>query len=93
MKRRSLTGLVFASIVGVVGLGAGCNDEPLKQATPDEAARRRAPAEQAARVVAKVGDRTITLGDYARALERMDSDDRLAVPEQGAAARAPGGDD
>jgi hypothetical protein len=33
--------------------------------------------EQAARVVAKVGDTTITLGDYARALERMDPFDRL----------------
>jgi hypothetical protein len=33
--------------------------------------------EQAARVVAKVGDATITLGDYARGLERMDPFDRL----------------
>jgi peptidyl-prolyl cis-trans isomerase C len=33
--------------------------------------------EQAARVVAKVGDRSITLGDYAATLERMDQFDRL----------------
>lgn len=33
--------------------------------------------DQAARVVAKVGDRTITLGDYATALERMNEFDRL----------------
>lgn len=34
-------------------------------------------AEQAARVVARVGDRTITLGDYAATLDRMDTFDRL----------------
>src|SRR5205814_61853 len=33
--------------------------------------------EQAARVVARVGDQNITLGDYAAALERMDPFDRL----------------
>lgn len=33
--------------------------------------------EQAARVVARVGDRSITLGDYAATLERMDQFDRL----------------
>jgi peptidyl-prolyl cis-trans isomerase C len=34
-------------------------------------------SEQAAQVLAKVGDRTITLGDYAATLERMDQFDRL----------------
>jgi peptidyl-prolyl cis-trans isomerase C len=34
-------------------------------------------AEQAAKVLAKVGDTTITLGDYAAALEHMDQFDRL----------------
>ncbi|HEY3593957.1 MAG TPA: peptidylprolyl isomerase, partial [Polyangiaceae bacterium] len=33
--------------------------------------------EQAAEVLAKVGDKTITLGDYAATLERMDQFDRL----------------
>jgi len=33
--------------------------------------------EQAAQVLARVGDRTITLGDYAAALEHMDQFDRL----------------
>lgn len=33
--------------------------------------------EQAAQVLAKVGDKTITLGDYAAALEHMDQFDRL----------------
>lgn len=35
------------------------------------------PAAQAARPLAKVGDRTITLGDFAAALEHMDQFDRL----------------
>lgn len=35
------------------------------------------PPEQAARVLAKVGDRTITLGDFAASLEHMDQFDRL----------------
>jgi peptidyl-prolyl cis-trans isomerase C len=34
-------------------------------------------SEQAAQVLARVGDRTITLGDYAATLERMDQFDRL----------------
>jgi hypothetical protein len=33
--------------------------------------------EQANRVLAKVGDKTITLGDYARTLDRMDQFDRI----------------
>jgi parvulin-like peptidyl-prolyl isomerase len=33
--------------------------------------------EQAAQVLARIGDRTITLGDYAATLERMDQFDRL----------------
>lgn len=35
------------------------------------------PPEQAARVLAKVGDRTITLGDFAASLEHLDQFDRL----------------
>jgi parvulin-like peptidyl-prolyl isomerase len=34
-------------------------------------------AEQAAQVLAKVGDRTITLGDFAATIERMDQFDRM----------------
>src|SRR5690242_5717490 len=37
----------------------------------------KVPAELAARVLAQVGGRTITLGDYAAALERMDQFERL----------------
>jgi hypothetical protein len=61
-----------------LALLAACNEQPLKQAPPDAGAPVGGlSAEQAARVVAKVGDRTITLGDYARTLERMDQFDRL----------------
>jgi hypothetical protein len=54
----------------------GCNEGPLKQAFAD-AGIAGLSAEQAARVLAKVGDRTITLGDFAKAIERMDQFDRL----------------
>jgi parvulin-like peptidyl-prolyl isomerase len=59
--------------------GGACNEKALDKAKRGDAG---APpggltAEQAALVVARVGDRTITLGDYAATLERMDQFDRL----------------
>jgi parvulin-like peptidyl-prolyl isomerase len=60
-------------------LVAGCNERALDRAKTADAgptAGKLTP-EQAARVLAKVGDRTITLGDYAATLERMDQFDRL----------------
>jgi len=69
-------------VISSLGVGA-CRDKskttaPAPSAAPSASAA--APAtltpEQAARVLAKVGDRTITLGDYAAALERMDSFER-----------------
>ncbi|MFT3766543.1 MAG: peptidylprolyl isomerase [Minicystis sp.] len=66
--------LVFASL----GLLTACNDPALKQAPVDAGPPVAGLSpEQAARVVAKVGDRTITLADFARTLERMDQFDRL----------------
>jgi hypothetical protein len=69
--------LAFLALV----LGAallGCNEAPLKQAPTDAGAPVQGlSAEQAARVVAKVGERTITLGEFAKAIERMDQFDRL----------------
>jgi len=64
----------------LVTLASGCNDAALQNVP--EAGASAAPvsgltADQAARVLAKVGDRTITLGDFARTLERMDPFDRL----------------
>ena len=79
MKRRSLAGLLSVVSFVVAPLGCiGCDDAPLKQAPVDGGqAISGLSADQAARVVAKVGDRVITLGDFAKAIERMDQFDRL----------------
>src|SRR6185312_12961413 len=79
MKRPMRAALSFAVVLGCLSAClAGCNDEPLKQASSDAGAPVAGLSpDQAARVVAKVGDRTITLGDFARAVERMDQYDRL----------------
>lgn len=55
---------------------AACDDAPLAT-TPDGGTVAGLTAEQASRTVAKVGDRVITLGDFARSLERMDQFDCL----------------
>jgi hypothetical protein len=58
---------------------AACNEKALDRGKRSDAGvvPGGLTAEQAALVVAKVGDRTITLGDYAATLERMDQFDRL----------------
>lgn len=60
-----------------VGLVTGCSDPPKNVAADAGVAPGGLTEEQAARVLAKVGDRTITLGDFAAALDRMDQFDRL----------------
>ncbi|HMI88903.1 MAG TPA: peptidyl-prolyl cis-trans isomerase [Polyangiaceae bacterium] len=57
----------------------GCNEKAVQRSTRSDAGRLPGglSPEQAALVVAKVGERTITLGDYAATLERMDQFDRL----------------
>lgn len=62
----------------LAALASGCNDKALEQ-VPDAGGQPVSglPPEQAAKIVAKVGERTITLGDFARTLERMDPFDRL----------------
>jgi len=68
-----------ARILAALGaLVAGCNDHAVTQPAPDAgpAAAGLSP-EQAGRVLAKVGERVITLGDFAASLERMDQFDRL----------------
>ncbi len=72
------TGLAALCSLALLSVGAAaCSDPP----APPQADAGPAPGgltpEQAARVVAKVGDKTITLGDYAAALDRMDQFDRL----------------
>ena len=62
----------------LAALASGCNEKALEQ-VPDgggEPVSGLGP-EQAAKIVAKVGERTITLGDFARTLDRMDPFDRL----------------
>lgn len=70
--------LLFAC---VATLAVGCNEKAFQSGRRADADAAPAPAgltqEQASRVIAKVGDRTITLGDYAATLERMDQFDRL----------------
>jgi peptidyl-prolyl cis-trans isomerase C len=67
--------LWIALLVGLATLW-GCNSRT-DVADAGGAASDALAANQAARVLAKVGDRTITLGDYAAALEHMDPFDRL----------------
>lgn len=63
------------------GLSAGCREKP-KQTPGPAASTSAAPPgkltpELARQVLAKVGDRDITLGEYAETLERMDSFERI----------------
>lgn len=63
-----------------IALLGGCDERPLEAAASSAdggVAAAGLTAEQAARVVAKVGDKAITLGDFAQTLERMNEFDRL----------------
>src|SRR5271165_3241911 len=55
----------------------GCGEAPEAPDAGDHAQTPSLTPEQAAKVLAKVGDSTITLGDYVAALEHMDQFDRL----------------
>lgn len=61
----------------IAAFAAGCGNAETKATVDAGAIPGGLTPEQAARVVAKVGDRTITLGDYAAAIDRMDQFDRL----------------
>ena len=65
--------LALAVAMGVTGCGGGENTGSSSASAPPAGLT----PEQASRVVARVGDKTITLGDYAAALERMDPFDRV----------------
>lgn len=70
----------LCSLGVVLLLGPACDrDEAIKgpEPTGTVVSRRDLTEERANVVLAKVGDRAITLGDYVSALERMDSFDRL----------------
>ena len=69
----------ITTFLGVFALAIlGCREEALRTA-PGESGEYPAglSPKQAAMVLAKVGDRSITLGDYAAALDSMDGFDRL----------------
>jgi parvulin-like peptidyl-prolyl isomerase len=83
---RLLTGWVSRTalvLLPAVSLGA-CRKSQAPAPAPSASAAAQASAapfklspEQAQQVLAKVGERTITLGDYVAALERMDTFERL----------------
>jgi peptidyl-prolyl cis-trans isomerase C len=68
-----LAPLALASLGGCRSCGGG----PSGDADGGHASTKLLTPEQAAQVLAKVGDKTITLGDYTAALEHMDQFDRL----------------
>ena len=82
---RPLRALTFAAAAcGLVALAScgSCNENAIEEGGPQVAAEGGAPVvmltpEQKAQVLAKVGDRTITVGDYVATLEHMDQFDRL----------------
>jgi hypothetical protein len=80
MTRWSPVALLASALIGGFA-SLGCDDAPLKTGpapAPDAGGTVAGlTPDQAARVVAKVGERTITLGDFARTLERMDQFDRV----------------
>ncbi len=77
-SRWALTVLLTSAVAGAVG---GCDRQQKSLEDRAKAAASSSPGgltpEQAARVIAKVGDRTITLGEYAATLERMNEFDRM----------------
>lgn len=66
---------LLALVLGCSACGRGSKGNAADAGAPVTSAG--IPPEQAARVIAKVGDRAITLGDFAAALEHMDQFDRL----------------
>lgn len=74
MNRRPAPALLFVALL----LG-GCDESPIKAQQQADAGPPLGGlnAQDAARVIARIGDRPITLGDYAKTLDRMDPFDRL----------------
>lgn len=65
----------------LAGLSAGCDDKAIKNAPPADASAQPAasglPPDLAAKPLATVGDKVITLGQFAATLDRMDQFERL----------------
>lgn len=72
---RRLLALLLGLSLGPLALS--CKEQALPTSGPDAAAPGGLTPSQAAMVLARVGDRPITLGELAATLERMDQFDRL----------------
>src|SRR5688572_19038866 len=77
MMPRAVT-LALSLVLGALQLGCdGCSGSGGAPAASPDAGQAVLSPERAAQVLARVGTRTITLGDYAAALERMDPFERM----------------
>ncbi|MEO6419649.1 MAG: peptidyl-prolyl cis-trans isomerase, partial [Polyangiaceae bacterium] len=81
MLRGPISAAVLLGLASLGVLGLGCNEKALQNDVGPDSGLHHSSAsltpEQAAKVLAKVGDKTITLGDYVATLEHMDQFDRL----------------
>ncbi len=69
--------LALATLVTMTGACSSCKQPPPMTTDGGTAPPGELTAEQAAQVLARVGDRTITLGDFAETIARMDPFDRM----------------
>ena len=77
-SRQWTRGLVGIAALALALAAAGCRDDAVGRArTTDGKQPAGLTPKQASIVLAKVGDHTITLGEFAATLERMDQMDRL----------------
>src|ERR1700678_2207950 len=78
--------LAIVAILAFFCLPLACNDKALQTSGGSAEGGKHTGGsispEQAGKVLAKVGDRTITLGDFVAALEHMDQFDRLRYQSQ-----------
>jgi len=79
MRAPALRSAACVLAMALAASSAACSSckAPSAQTDAGAAAVAGLTAEQAAQVLARVGDRTITLGDFAAALEHMDQFDRM----------------
>lgn len=80
--KRGFWPIAMGALTVVLGAGAlggcgSCGDHGSKSADAGASPTTLLTDEQAAQVLARVGDRSITLGEFAAALEHMDQFDRL----------------
>ena len=81
MLRGPISVAVLLGLAALGALGLACNEKALQNETGPDAGVHHSSAsltpEQAAKVLVRIGDKTITLGDYVATLEHMDQFDRL----------------